>query len=33
MRLSAEVAREVEAVQENLRQSQMLLNGAKGHSD
>ena len=33
MRLSAEVAREVEAVQENLRQSQMLLKGPKGHSD
>ena len=33
MRLSAEVAREVEAVQENLRQSQMLLKGTKGHSD
>ena len=33
MRLSAEVAREVEAVQENLRQSQMLLKGAKGHSN
>ena len=31
-RLSAEVAREVEAVQENLRQSQMLLKGAKGPS-
>ena len=33
IRLSAEVAHEVKAVQENLRQSQMLLKGPKEHSD